>query len=180
MIIDIILVVFLVLAIVKGYQRGLIIGIFSFIAVIIGIAAAMKLSAIVAAYIGKTTSISQQWLPVISFAIVFLAVVVLVRLGANALEKTVEIAMLGWVNKLGGMIFYAAMAILAFSVFLFYMEQIGIVSTTATSGSVTYAFVQPLGPQTIEGLGSVIPVFKDMFADLQNFFGDIANGVSSR
>ena len=45
MILDLLLIVILIVAIIKGYQRGLIVGIFSFIAVIIGLAAAIKLSA---------------------------------------------------------------------------------------------------------------------------------------
>ena len=53
MIIDLIFAVVIVLAIFKGYQRGLIVGLFSLVAVIIGLAAAMKLSAVVAKYIGE-------------------------------------------------------------------------------------------------------------------------------
>ncbi len=53
MFLDLVLVVILILAVIKGYQRGLIVGIFSFIAIIIGLAAAIKLSTVVADYIGK-------------------------------------------------------------------------------------------------------------------------------
>ncbi|KAK6023170.1 hypothetical protein OSTOST_11104, partial [Ostertagia ostertagi] len=88
-------------AVVERYRRGLIVGIFSFVALIVGLAAAIKLSVVVADYLGKSVNISGAWLPVISFLIVFIIVVILVRLGANAIEKTVEFAMLGWVNKLG-------------------------------------------------------------------------------
>ncbi|HMU44917.1 MAG TPA: CvpA family protein [Chitinophagaceae bacterium] len=179
MILDLILVVFLILALIKGYQRGLIVGVFSFLAIIIGLAAAIKLSAAVAGYIGKTTSISEQWLPVISFAIVFIIVILLVRLGANAIERTVEIAMLGWVNKIGGMLFYGAICILIYSVFLFYAEQMELISPDTIAKSASYSYVQSLGPKTIESFGSVIPVFKNMFADLQDFFGNIAKNISS-
>src|SRR5689334_10933665 len=102
MILDLIFVIILVLAVFKGYRRGLIVGIFSFLALIIGLAAAIKLSTIVAGYIGKAVNVSDQWLPIISFAVVFMLVVLLVRLGANLIERSIEIAMLGWVNKLGG------------------------------------------------------------------------------
>ena len=102
MILDILAVIILIFAVIKGYQRGLIVGVFSFIAIIIGLAAALKLSAIAAGYIGKAINISDTWLPVISFAVVFIVVVLLVRLGANMIQKTVELSMLGWVNRLGG------------------------------------------------------------------------------
>ena len=107
MILDIIVAVILILAIIKGYRQGLIVALFSFIAFIIGIAAAMKLSVVVAGYIGKAVNVSDKWLPIISFAVVFLIVVLLVRLGAKFIQKTVELAMLGWVNRVGGILLYA-------------------------------------------------------------------------
>ena len=89
MVLDIIFVVILILAIIKGLRRGLIVGIFSFLAIIIGLAAAIKLSAVVAGYLGDATSISQRWLPIISFAVVFIIVILLVRLGAAAIQRNV-------------------------------------------------------------------------------------------
>jgi len=178
MLLDLILVISLILALIKGYQRGLIIGVFSFLAIIIGLAAALKLSATVAGYIGKTTSVSEQWLPVISFAVVFLVAILLVRLGANAIEKTVEFAMLGWVNRLGGMLFYGAICILVFSVILFYAEQLSLITPDMSSRSASYSYVHPWGTRVIDAFGSFVPIFRDMFTNLQDFFGTIAKNVS--
>ena len=123
MLLDLLFAVIIVLAILRGYQRGLVVGLFSLVAVIIGLAAAMKLSTVVAAYIGSAVKVSDQWLPIISFAVVLLIVILLIRLGARAIEKTVELAMLGWVNKIAGIILFAAIYIVVFSVLLFYAEQ---------------------------------------------------------
>jgi membrane protein required for colicin V production len=178
MLVDLIFAVVMVLALLKGYQRGLIVGLFSLVAVIIGLAAAMKLSTVVAGYIGKAVKISDEWLPVISFAVVFLGVVLLIRLGANAIEKAIEVALLGWVNKLGGIILYAAIYILIFSVLLFYAEQVKLVKPETIQQSVTYSFVQPWGPKAINGVGSIIPIFKDMFGELESFFDGVAKNIS--
>jgi membrane protein required for colicin V production len=179
MLLDIIFAVIIVFAIIKGYQRGLIVGLFSLIAVIIGLAAAMKLSTLAAGYIGKAVKISDQWLPIISFAVVFLIVVLLIRLGARVIEKTVEVALLGWVNKLGGIILFAAIYIVVFSVLLFYAEQVKLLQPETIQQSVTYSFVQPWGPKAINGFGSIIPVFKDMFGDLESFFDGVAKDMST-
>lgn len=177
MFLDLVLAIILILAVIKGYQRGLIVGIFSFIAVIIGLAAAIKLSTVVAGYIGQTIKVSDQWLPVISFAAVFIVVVLLIRLGANMIQKTMEISMLGWVNRLGGVLLYVAIYVIVYSVVLFYAEQIKLIQAESIQKSVTYSYIQPLGPKVINGFASVIPVFKDMFADLQSFFGNVAQKV---
>jgi membrane protein required for colicin V production len=171
MIIDILFGIVLALALLKGYKEGLIVGIFSLLAIIIGLAAALKLSAVVAARIGNSVKVSAEWLPFISFIIVFVVVVLLVRLGAKAIEKAVQMVLLGWVNRLGGMIFYIAIYTIVFSVVLFFAEHMMLVKPATIQSSVTYPFVQPWGPKVINGLGSIIPFFKDLFKELEEFFG---------
>jgi membrane protein required for colicin V production len=177
MIIDIICIVLLILAVIKGFQRGLIVGVFSLVAIIIGLAAAIKLSAVVAGYIGSAVNISDRWLPLIAFAVVFIAVVLLVRLGANAIEKGVQAITLGWLNKLGGIVLYIVIYITVFSVMIFYLEKIGVIRPEAIEKSVTYNFVQPWGPRAIDWMGVVIPVFRDMFTELGQFFDGVSQKV---
>lgn len=178
MLLDIIFAALIVFAVLKGYQRGLIIGLFSLVAVIIGLAAAMKLSVVMADYLGKAVNISNQWMPVISFAVVFLLVILLIRLGAKAIEKTVEMAMMGWLNKIGGIILFAAIYITVFSVLVFYAEQLKLLQPDTIDKSVTYSFIQPWGPKAINGFGSVVPLFKDMFSALEHFFEGVATNIS--
>jgi len=177
MIIDIVFFIILVLAVIKGYQRGLVVGLFSLVSVIIGLAAAVKLSAAVAGYIGETVKVSEEWLPVIAFAVVFIAVVILIRLGANAIENAIEVVMLGWLNKLAGILLYVTIYTLVFSVLLFYAEQMKLIQPATIEESVTYSYVQPWGPKVIDGLGSVVPFFKDMFDELSAFFGGVADKI---
>src|SRR5258706_6028503 len=178
MMLDLIFTINLVLAIVKGYRRGLIVGVFSFVAIIIGLAAAIKMSAIVAVYIGKSVNASKEWLLIISFVLVFLIVVLLVRWIANIIQRSVEIAMLGWVNRLGGVILYAAISLIVFSILIFYAEQIHLLRQQTIDSSLTYAFIQPWGPKTINACASVIPVFKNMFTELKDFFDSISHKIS--
>jgi membrane protein required for colicin V production len=180
MLIDILFAIVIVLAIIKGYKRGLIVGLFSFIAILIGLAAAIKLSALVANYLGDNVKISIQWLPVISFVIVFIIVVWLVRLGAKAIEGLAESVMLGWVNRIGGIIFFIAIYTAVFSVGLFYAEQIKLLQPAATKSSATYPIVHPLGPRAVNAIGKTVPVFKDMFAQLEDFFEGVSQKVAEK
>ena len=178
MLLDIIFAIVVIIAMIRGYQRGLIVGIFSFVALIVGLAAAIKLSTVVAGYIGKTVKISEQWLPLIAFALVFLVVVLLVHLVARIIEKSVQIVMLGWLNRLGGMVFYIALYVTIFSVVLFYMEHMKLIRPATINQSLTYPFVQPWGPRAINSFASIVPVFKNMFTDLQDFFGHLSQKMS--
>ncbi|MBI1341904.1 MAG: CvpA family protein [Terrimonas sp.] len=178
MIIDLLLAILLVLAIVKGYRKGLIVAVFSILALIIGLAAAIKLSTVVASYIGKSVNISDKWLPVISFAAVFIVIVVLVRLVAGIIQKSAELVLLGWLNRLGGVLIYAALYLIIFSIFLFYAVELGVFKNETIHASVTYTYIRPWGPAVINTIGSLVPFFKGMFAELQAFFGNVSEQVS--
>ena len=172
--IDLAFLIMLVFAVIKGIRKGLIIGIFSLIAFIIGLAAAMKLSSVVAAYLGDSTNISSRWLPVLSFLLVFILVVAIVNLGAKLLEKAAEALMLGAVNKIGGIFFYLFLETMIFSVILFFIVQLKWVKPETIAESKVYPYVQPIGPWVINGLGEVVPMFKNLFKDLQQFFEGLA------
>ena len=174
MFIDIIAFILLVWAAFKGLRNGLIVGLFSFFAFIIGLAAALKLSAVAAEYIGTNTNIGKRWLPFIAFAGVFLIVVLLVRLGAKAIEGVLRMAMLGWLNKLGGILLYILLHFFIFSILLFYVDQLHLIKKETLEVSVLYPYIQPLAPNIIDALGYLLPFFKNMFVELEGFFDGIS------
>jgi len=174
MIIDFIFAILIIFACIKGYSKGLIMALFSMIAFIIGLAAALKLSTMVAGWMQNSTNISTKWLPFIAFALVFFAVVLLVNWGGKLVQKTFETILLGWVNRIGGVILYAALYTIIFSIFLFYAEKVSLIKADVIESSVTYSFIQPWGPKVMNGFGTVIPLFKDMFTQLEDFFTRLA------
>jgi membrane protein required for colicin V production len=174
MLIDILVLIFLALAVIKGLRRGLIVAVFSIFAFIAGIAAAMKLSVVVADYLKDSVNISAKWLPFISFAVVFIGVVLLVRFVASLLESTVEMAMMGWVNRIAGVLLYTILYMFTLSVVLFFVQKVKLISDETLAKSITWPWLQPLGPWVINGIGKLIPVFKDMFTELSAFFDGFA------
>lgn len=177
MLIDFISIGLLILSIIKGFRKGLVVAVFSFLAFIIGLAAAIKLSAVVAKYLGNNISVSQRWLPILAFAIVFFIVVLLVGLGAKAIESVLNMAMLGWLNRLGGILFYFLMYFSIYSIVLFYATQLQIIKPQTSQGSVTYPLIYPMAPTAINSLGRLLPFFKNMFADLESFFAHISRKI---
>jgi len=108
---------------------------------------------------------------------VFVAVIVLVRLVASFIEKTLEWGMLGWANKLGGIFFFAALYLVMGSVILYYLAKLGVVGKQAIDHSKAYPILEPIGPFVINSMGKIMPVFKDVFAQLESFFDTMAKGA---
>lgn len=173
MFIDAVFFILMALACYKGYSKGFIIAIFSVLGFIVGLAAALKLSTTIAAKLSEHTDFGK-WLPALSFLLVFIAAVFLVNMAGKLIQKTFETVMLGWANRLAGILLYALLYSIIFSVFVFYAVQLHFIKPESFNASSSYPFLQPLGPKVIEGFGVVIPWFKNMFAELEQFFGTFA------
>jgi membrane protein required for colicin V production len=176
--IDIIVLGLLLLAIFKGLRKGLVLAVFSFLAFVIGLAAALKLSAIVAHYLAESTNVSARWLPVLAFVLVFVAVLLLVRLGAKLIEGALQLVLLGWLNRIGGVLFFALLYLFLFSILLFWADNLHLLRPTLKEASVTWPWLQPLAPKIIGWLGAVLPFFRDLFGQLSEFFGGVAQKAS--
>jgi membrane protein required for colicin V production len=175
MIIDIIFIVLMAMAVFKGYSKGLIVAVFTLLAYIIGLVAALKLSATVAKSLESKTHVSSSWLPVLSFVIVFIAVILLVRLGASLIKKIASVALLGWVDTLAGILLYAFIYTFVYSVVLFYAANIHLISPETQAASKTFDIISPFGPKVIGWIGKLIPFFSHMFSDLSHFFQNVSS-----
>ena len=145
MIIDIVFIILLALAFIRGVSRGLVVAVFSFFAMIIGVAAAMKLSFIVANWLQHSFNTGKQWLPILSFLIVLIGVILLIRWLANLIQAAVNIVLLGWLNKLGGIVLYMLIYFFVYSIVLFYLTKMNYLKAETISTSKTYALIEPFG-----------------------------------
>ncbi len=174
MAIDIVFLILMILAVFKGMSRGFIVAVFSLLAFIIGLAAALKLSATVAKHLHDKMSFNGYWLPVLSFAIVFIGVALLIRWAAALVKKTVRLAFLGWIDTLAGIVLYVVIYLMVFSVILFFANRIHVVTPQLRAASKTYSFVEPFGPRAINLAGKFFPFFSHMFSDLTRFFDRVS------
>ena len=176
MVIDIAFSIVMLIAVYKGFSQGLIVAVFSFLAFIIGLAAALKLSVAVAHYLESSEYTGAKWLPVLSFILVLVIVSLLVNIIARILKKTFQIAMLGSFDRIGGIIFYVIIYTIIFSVFLFFAEKTKALSASTIATSWVYDYISPWGPKIIDSMGKIIPIFKDLFFQLQAFFENVSHG----
>ena len=173
MILDIAVLILFILALFKGWRNGLVLAVFSFLAYVIGVAAALKFSSLVALWLGDHTSIAERWLPVLAFLLVFILTAILVRLGARAIEGVLDLAQLGWLNRLCGVVFYCLVYLFSISVILFYARQLKILGPETLQASVAYSYIEPLGPWIINSLAVILPFFRNMFEQLREFFNRV-------
>ena len=175
MVIDLFFLILLAIGVLKGMSRGFIVGIFSFVAIIIGLVAAMKFSYIVADKLQHSFNTGKQWLPLLSFLIVLICVMLVVRLIARLIQRSMKMVSLGCLDKLAGIFLFAVLYISIYSVILFYLTKMNFISLSTISASYTYNIVEPFGIKIVDIIGGIIPVFKNLLQQLSDFFSNIAN-----
>lgn len=173
MMIDVLLLLLVIIGAVRGFFKGLIVAVFTLLAYIIGLAAAMKFSHLAAEKLQLYIPVSHRWLPFIAFLLVLTVVVLLVRWMAYLLQKVVEGLMLGWINRVGGMLFYCILYVTVYSVLLFYLVKMQLIGPETLQRSVTYPYIAVIAPKIIGMVGLAIPWFRDIFARLDKFFGKV-------
>ncbi len=97
-----------------GFRKGFIVELFSLAALVVGIYAAVYFSDYAARFLIENFAMNEDYVPIISFIITFIGVVIIVYFVGKLLEKLVNMVALGVLNKLGG----AAFGILKAAVFL--------------------------------------------------------------
>lgn len=111
-IIDILLAIPLLWAIYKGFTKGLIIEVATLVALILGIYGALHFSDFTASFIRDRLDYDSRYMGYISFVVTFLVIVIGVNIIGRLLDKVVEVVALGFVNRILGVVFSLAKAVL--------------------------------------------------------------------
>lgn len=141
---DLLFILTFLIGVIKGLRNGLVMAIFAIIGWALGLYAALKFSDLAAEFLKDYLPVGPRWLSIIAFIVVFILVSLLVSLGGKIVEKTVDIAMLGWLNRIGGIFFYIVLYTLIFSVIIYFAHKVKLLSDEATSSSKVYSVLEPI------------------------------------
>ncbi len=123
---DYILIVLLVLAAFDGYQKGFIASLTGLVALILGVYAAVIFTEFMAAFISELFSFYSRHLWIIAMVATFVLVVVVVNLLGKMIEKFTEMLLLGWLNRILGIVFGAIKGLFILSVLMYALNHFGI------------------------------------------------------
>ncbi len=121
-IVDIVLTAFLLWAVYKGFTKGLIYQAASLAALVLGIYGAVVFSAITSDFLIQKFELTGKYLPIASFTITFILIVVAVHLVSFLLDKLVKAVALGIFNRIAGVIFSIVKMAFILSIFLVILQ----------------------------------------------------------
>jgi membrane protein required for colicin V production len=156
---DLILCIPLVWGLYKGFTKGLIIELASLVAFGLGIWGSYHFSAYTAALLKNKLHVHSPYLPIISFSLTTLLIVVAIFLLAKLIQKFAEGMALGTINKIAGALFGALKYALLLSICIFILDtvekKIPLVSLKIKESSLLYKPVGRLAPFIIPKLSEL-------------------------
>ena len=104
-IIDIILLICFIPAIVQGIRKGFISQIISIVSLVLGIWMSARFASAVSSWLSQWITASGQVLEIVAFALILILVFLALGALGKVLEATIRLVMLGWLNRLLGVVF---------------------------------------------------------------------------
>ena len=164
--IDILSGTILIIAILQGYRHGLIKAIISFCSLFIGLIVAFQFAGYISNILKEHTKIGSQWLPFIAFLVVLIGVMILLKMITGILQQSAEWLLLGWLNKLLGMVLYALIYGTILSALLYFMILLGVVEKSSMKDSYSFSYVESWWPYFLKKLSLWIPSIKSSLSSL--------------
>lgn len=160
-ILDIVLLACLIPAVIQGLRKGFIAQVVAIISLVLGGWLAYRFSSAVTEWLGQWISASGPALNIIAFILIFAIVVTLLFLLGKILEASIKIILLGWLNKLLGLVFSLFKYVLVIGLLIILFDSIngkfGLVSDEFLDSSFLYSGIRSIS-------WSVFPYLKSLFA----------------
>jgi membrane protein required for colicin V production len=155
-VLDIVLGVFLLIGLFQGFRKGFFVELASLLGLILGVIGAIYFSHFVSGILIKFTGWEEQTVNLVSFAITFIGIVILVSMLAKVLTQMADIAALGLINKFFGAVFGLLSSAFFMSVLLLFFNSFerdfSILEEEKKETSILYKPVSSLAPMVLPKL----------------------------
>ncbi len=121
---DFIILVIIVASAIYGAFKGIISQIVSIISLFLGVWCSFRFSNLIASYIKGLFEIGETAVYIVSFIAILVIVIILGNFLGKGIEKIVQFSMLGWLNRLLGVLFCAIKSVVILSIIVYVINYI--------------------------------------------------------
>ena len=163
--IDTVLLLALLPAIYFGIKNGLVRQLVSFAVIYLGGMLAVRFAIPVSGFLETTASgidvtIPPHWLKIIAFALIFFAAAFVLNLLGRLIERLFKITLLGWLNRLLGVVLSLAIFITVLSLLVYFADSLNKLMDFIPKEKIEES---RLYPALLEGANTIFPYLKQLF-----------------
>ncbi len=157
-----------------GFRRGFIMAFFGMIGLLLGLILAMKFASWLSPAVASLDFFPSAWIPMISFVLMFIAAVLIIRAIRQAVESLASALMMGGINRILGGLVYAVMGIFIWSTLLWLGHRLYLFSPDLLAETRTFPYLVSLPSLVFEKFGQYWPFVETMLEDLHEYFDQIS------
>jgi len=179
-ILDWVIVVSIAIFVFNGFRRGFLREVAGLLGIIIALLLAIRLlndlSVIVAHYLG----LSPQIAVVVTAILIFIGVLLFFILLAKLLRKLLDLANLGWIDRLLGSLLglVKGAIILSILVLIISIMPLGATFTQQQNESVFFQPVRQVVPMVFNAIIRILPAASDFYSEMQQSLRDRSGNIS--
>ena len=161
---DILIALVVIAGAFAGYREGFLMELISLIAILLGVLGGFKLMGEGMMFLQDRFHADKSTLPYISFAVIFIIIVVLVNLLGKFVKHSIDKTFLGTADQAMGALLGAFKTLFMLSIALWIADSLKWTPKESwTEGSWLYPFTALLAPRTADWIGGFLPVFREIF-----------------
>lgn len=146
---DVVLLILFIPGIIRGISKGFLEQAIALVGIVISVWAAFKFLGPVCSLLGQYVSFSEDLLKVLAFLLILVTVSLVVLLLAKLLTKVIEMALLGWLNKVLGVVSAVLVTAVVLGVIIILFDtvnvQFSLVKSDILETSVMYNLLKDFG-----------------------------------
>lgn len=153
----------------QGFRNGLMREVIGLVGVVLSLFLAFRYLDETSHAVSQVITISETYLPIIAFALLFLSLLAGVQALIYVLEKILKLALLSVPNRLLGLAFSVLKSSLFISAFLILLAHFDLPDKDMREGSMLYGYVLPVAPGAYDALATVYPETENLAKTLEDF-----------
>lgn len=166
---DIILAALLGLGAFKGYQQGLIVEVFSFIAFFLGLFLALELTIPVSNELFGSTGFFEIG-AIVVFLALFILLTFLIKAAARLVKSAIDITFFGVLDNILGAVAGVFKWAFILSIVFWVFDSVGLdVISKYSADAIIFPYIVGIGPAVFELLSGLVPLLKDLIDSMENF-----------
>lgn len=171
--IDFVFIIALGLGFWHGYSKGIIGTVFNVLAYVFGVVIAFKMAPTTTDILKRIFNSENPSFFIAAFLLNMGLIMFMLRATANAFEKGLQAVYLGFINRVLGGSLMAGLALLVYSVLLWFVVQVKIVNEETIKQSKTYPLLEKMPGAAKEVAVRLTPFAKEMWDTSMDWIGEV-------
>ena len=173
MFVDICIIGAAALAFYAGFSKGIIKTFVTTVGTILAFIATLKLTPLTAELLSTILPMGSGLVPLIAVIVTFVVAMLAIRIVGQAVESSLAVADLNFINKVAGGLLLAALGVFMLSCVFTFMDKASLLTSEMKTTSQLYQHLEPIPQAGFEVAKTIFPVVQDMFNGIFEMFDDV-------